>query len=282
MIFLLLSILTSVITVSFFKLFERYNVHTLQAIIGNYIFCVVIGNLIEEKAIITTPFWNEGWFPYACVLGFLFISIFYCIGETTQKMGVSVSMVAAKLSVIIPVIAAVALHHERLSLLQTSGIILSLMAVYLISKKEDAGGSPNRYNWLLPAIVFVGSGLIDTLLHFVETHFIPPSDAGSIVSTIFLIAGILGSIVLVVQRVQLRLKHILWGFALGVPNYFSMFFLVKTLGTGDASMIFPVNNMGIVICSTLASMLFFHEKLNRMNWIGFVLALFSILIISLG
>ncbi|MEI6596433.1 MAG: EamA/RhaT family transporter, partial [Bacteroidota bacterium] len=63
MIFLILSIFCSVITVSFFKIFERFKVDTFQAIVGNYFVCVITGNLISEKAIINTEFWNEPWFP---------------------------------------------------------------------------------------------------------------------------------------------------------------------------------------------------------------------------
>ena len=44
MIFLLLSILASTITVSFFKIFERVGVNTLQGIIFNYVTCAVLGN----------------------------------------------------------------------------------------------------------------------------------------------------------------------------------------------------------------------------------------------
>jgi drug/metabolite transporter (DMT)-like permease len=285
MIFLLLSILFSVITVSFFKLFERYSINTLQAIIGNYVVCILMGNIFAEKSIILTPFWNQPWFLFAFVLGFLFITIFYAIGKTTQEMGVSVSMVAAKLSVMIPVIFAVWLHNEHITIIKIIGIVISLFAVYFISKKEQAT-TPLKKAWLLPIIVFVGSGIIDTLLKFIEANYIPPANAGDIVSTIFLIAFLLGIPIIIYQYIQhhsiLKFKNIVWGFALGVPNYFSMFFLVKTLENYNASHIFPINNIGIVVCSTLLSLIVFNEKLSRTNWIGFALAIVSILIISLS
>ncbi len=286
MIFLFLSILFSVVTVSFFKLFETYKVDTFQAIISNYVVCVLMGNLISDKPIIATTFWQEVWFPYTFILGFLFISIFYCIGETTRKMGVSVSMVAAKLSVVIPVILSVFLYNEHISLIKMGGITLSLFAVYFISKKENSISSTTTNLWLLPVLVFVGSGMIDSLLNFIETRYIPPANANEIVSTIFLIAFSMGILAFVYQylfaKATLKLKSVLWGFALGVPNYFSMYFLVKTLGSYDASHIFPINNIGIVVVSTLISLLFFKEILTRINWIGFSIAIISILIISLS
>jgi drug/metabolite transporter (DMT)-like permease len=282
MIYLLLSIFLSVLTVCFFKLFERFNVNTFQAIIINYATCVVVGNLFLPEPVITRPFWNEPWFLYALFLGVVFISIFYSIGLTSQKMGVSVSMVAAKLSVVVPITVAVLLHGETLNMLKVAGIVLSLTSVYLISKKENeqVEGATNKLLWLLPIIVFAGSGVIDSMLKQMQHRFIPPANAGDILSTIFLTAFCVGCIGLVVRKEKPELKSLWWGIALGIPNYFCMYFLVKTLESFDATVIFPVNNIGIVICSTLVSMLFFKEKLTGMNWAGFALAIVSILLIS--
>lgn len=281
MTFLVFSILLSVLTVCFFKLFERYNVHTFQAIFINYATCIIVGNILSDEAIILQPFWTEPWFVFAVILGFMFISVFYCIGLTSQKMGVSVSMVAAKLSVVIPVGVAFLLHGESLGVLKISGIVLSLVAVFLISKKqEDHLAAQGKWLWLLPVYVFVGSGIIDTTLKYMQKQFIPPGNAGDMVSTIFLVAFIIGLFILLTQKDTFQRKSIGWGIALGIPNYFCMFFLVKTLEQFDATFIFPINNIAIVVCSTLVSLLFFKEKMSIANRLGFAMAIASILIIS--
>jgi uncharacterized membrane protein len=102
------------------------------------------------------------------------------------------------------------------------------------------------------------------------------------VSTIFLVAFVVGLVVIIVKKESIQLKSVGWGIALGVPNYFCMYFLVKTLEQFEASFIFPINNIAIVVCSTLISLVFFKEKMNAVNWSGFVLAILSILIISLA
>lgn len=281
MIFLLLSIILSVLTVSFFKLFERYQVNTFQAILVNYVTCILIGNMLSTDTILFQPFWREPWFVYALVLGFVFISVFYAIGLTSQQMGVSVSMVAAKLSVVIPVSVAFWMYGEAVSFLKIIGIVLSLVAVFLISRKEqEQTAASNKGVWILPVYVFIGSGIIDATLKHMQIQFIPPGNAGDMVSTIFLVAFIFGLIVFGIKRESFQLKSIGWGIALGIPNYFCMFFLVKTLEQFDASFIFPINNIAIVVCSTLVSLMFFKEKMSVSNSIGFGLAIVSILIIS--
>jgi drug/metabolite transporter (DMT)-like permease len=282
MTYLLLSILFSVLTVSFFKLFERYQVNTLQAIVFNYFTCIGMGNLLSAKPIIMQPFWVESWFPYAIILGFLFIAIFYAIGLTSQKMGVSVSMVAAKLSVVIPVGIAFLFHGDNMTMAKITGVVVSLMAVYFMSKKQNSQmHSQPKGLWLLPVTVFVGSGIIDSMLKYMQHQFIPPANASDILSTVFWVALCLGTFVLVVQQKAIGIKSICWGIALGIPNFFCMYYLVKTLELFESSIVFPINNMAIVIGSTLVSLVFFKEHLSKQNWLGFTLAIISILIISI-
>lgn len=288
MIFLILSIIASTITVSFFKIFEHVGVNTLQGIIFNYITCAVLGNLItNETPVITTDFYNQPWFPYTLLLGFLFISIFFAIGETSQKMGVSVSMVSAKLSVVVPIVFALLFFSESLTVFQIAGIVLSLLAVYFISQKHNDGSTKTNNVWILPAIVFIGSGIIDTTLNFIQKRFIPAVSEAYVITTVFSIAFVLGALFLtylvVFKNEKVAFKNVYWGIFLGIPNYFSMLFLVKTLSyfpTASAT-IFPINNIGIVALSTLVSVLFFKEKLNTKNIIGLTLSLIAIALISI-
>ena len=75
----------------------------------------------------------------------------------------------------------------------------------------------------------------------------------------------------------------LGGIALGVPNYFSVFFLLKALqfeGLNSAE-VFTLNNVSIVVLTTLLGIVLFREHLQWKNWVGVVMAVISILLISL-
>jgi drug/metabolite transporter (DMT)-like permease len=286
--YLILSILFSSITVSFFKLFELKNVQTFQAIVMNYISCGIIGSLFAEQTIFEAKVWTLPWYGYAVILGMLFISIFYCIGLTAQKLGVSVSMVAAKLSVVIPVLIALVFQGEQLNALTAAGIVLSLIAVFVMSSSsgsEENKTQAKHYIWL-PLAVFAGSGAIDTLLNHLNRTFIPPSTADQIVTTIFMNAFVLGLAFMVYQllakKIVLDMKSFLWGLLLGVPNYFSMYFLVKTLNAfQQASLVFPINNIGIVLMSSLMAFVFFKEKFNKQKMIGLALASLAIVLMAI-
>lgn len=283
MFYLLLSIACSSLTVLFFKIFELKNVAVFPAIVFNYFSCTLTGLLVSGGSM-ATPVWSQSWFPYALFLGVLFICIFFAIAQTTQQMGVSVSMVAAKLSVIIPVLLAVALYHERISALQLSGIVVGLLSVYFISIKDAAHPHYKKAQWLLPLLVFMGSGIIDSTFNHIN-KILPAASAGesAIVSTAFATAFGCGFSVLCFRPTLFSIKNIAWGLLLGVPNFFSMYFLLRTLTAfrEQTAFIFPVNNIGIVALSTILALLLFKEKLNGKNKIGLLLAALALVLISL-
>jgi drug/metabolite transporter (DMT)-like permease len=284
MIYLLLSILFSTFTVIFFKVFELKKVDTFQAIVFNYLSCTIAGNIFANHTIFSPAFWLTPWFPFALILGFLFITIFFAIGKTAQEVSASASMVAAKLSVVIPVLFAVIFYNESLKGLQILGIVLSLVSVYLMSASKENTGK--KMLWLLPLIVFAGSGAIDTLLNYVEQQFIPAFESAQIITSVFFVAFVFGTLFFVFQLLNQKTKFdptsAFWGMALGIPNYFSMYFLLKTLSVFDGSFIFPINNIGIVAATAVAARLLFAEHLNKRMLLGLGLALLAIVLISLA
>lgn len=220
------------------------------------------------------------------MLGFLFIAVFNLAAITTQKSGLSVVAVATKMSVAIPVLCGIFLYNESTGILKIIGILLALAAVYLTSIKTKEGISIKSKNLIFPLLVFLGSGIIDTSLKFLETNYVSETDVGLFSSTIFATAGLIGSIILIVQafmgRLKITFKNILGGIALGIPNYFSIYFLVLALRTKgfDSSTIFTMNHVAIVTFSTLVGILLFKEKLIRKNWIGLGLAILSIILVA--
>lgn len=285
MIYLVLSIVFSTLTVSFFKVFHLKKVNTFQAIVVNYLTCGVIGTYLAKTPVYSVQFWQAPWLLYTVILGFLFISIFYLIALTAQKMSVAASMVSAKLSVVIPVLLAWQFLSESLSLTQIIGILISFIAVFFISARSEPNPEhANKEFWFLPILVFLGSGCIDALLKFLESRYIPAYSSDDIVTATFLFAFVFGSLSLLVQQIKLKesiqVKSLAWGLLLGIPNYFSMYFLVETLAVFPASFIFPINNIGIVAFSTVLAFWAYSEKLSVKNYIGLGLAIASILLIS--
>tara|TARA_B110000091_G_scaffold66125_1_gene72774 strand:+ start:635 stop:1498 length:864 start_codon:yes stop_codon:yes gene_type:complete len=287
LIYLLLSILASTIIFIIFKLFEKFNINILQAIVVNYCIAFTTGILAYKGTITISQLPNLDWFYYTLVLGALFIIVFNLMAITTQRSGLSVVAVATKMSVVIPVLFGLLYYNENLGAIKLFGIGIALIAVYLTSNKSDQRTVINGKLIVLPILVFVGSGIIDTSIKFLEDAYVANNDVPLFSAIIFLAAAIIGFIIIIIQvmsgNFKFEFKNVIAGICLGVPNYFSIYFLVKTLRSDilESSGIFAINNVSIVTLSTFAGIFIFKEKLIKKNWIGIGLAILSIILISI-
>lgn len=285
--YLLLSIICSTLIFVVFKLFDKYGVDNLQAIIVNYIIAFSVGSISEGFAVTPAEWVEKNWFENVLILGLLFISLFQIMALVSQKFGVSIVSVAVKMSLIIPVLFAVFHYNDSLGRFKIAGIILALLAVYMTTQKADQVYIEAKYT-LLPILLFLGSGALDTYLKYNQEEIVPSHEHGSFASYIFLTAAFYGMINLGLRSIKKKFnyswKNIVAGIALGIPNYGSIYFLIKSLEYKglESSIVFPINNVGIVALSALIGALFFYEKLSLTNKAGIAMAIISIFLITFG
>jgi len=285
MFYLLFSICISSFLFVIFKLFDVLKINTFQAIVVNYLTAAILGFYLSNNSVSFQQIPSQPWFLGAFLLGIMFILVFNVMALTSQKNGLSVASVSSKMSVVIAIIFGVWYYEESIGLVKLIGVLLALVAVYLTSIKEKNEIVKKNKDFLFPVLLFFGSGAIDTSLKYVETSFVAEGGVPLFSATIFGCAFGLGVIVLLYQKVKgilsFEFKSILGGILLGVPNYFSIVYLLKALSTEgmESSTAFTLNNVGIVILSTLFGLFIFKEKLISKNWFGIIIAIVSIILI---
>lgn len=270
---------------------EKLGLDNFQVIVFNYITCVITGSIVNGYFPVTPSNMNQDWFKWAVIMGLMFISLFNLIAFTAQKSGVAVTSVANKLSMVIPFLFSIYLYNEPVTSFKILGILLALAAVLLTcwpKQNRSNNKSGTALVWILPTILFIGSGLLDTLIKFVEHHYLKGDNNNDYLVTAFASAGVAGTLLLIYKYISRQLtfsiKALLMGIALGIPNYFSIWCLVRVLKdySNNSSAIFPINNMGIVLFSTIVAWMAFKEKLTLLNWIGVLLSLGAIALIAFG
>lgn len=287
MIYLLLSITASTCIFIIFKLFEKYNINTLQAIVVNYFVACLYGLWSYDAPISVNSILDAEWLPGAFGLGFLFIAIFNIMAMTAQRNGLSVASVASKMSVIIPVIFGVYVYQESIGIQKIIGIVLALISVYLTAAKPKSTKNVTKGLWL-PILLFFGSGIIDTTIKYIETTYLPDNGIPIFSATIFTFAFIIGSFILILKALKTSFKFqskvLLGGSILGIANYFSMYYLLKALNHEniESSTLFTVNNVAIVMISTLLGLVLFKEHISKTNWLGITFAIISIVTVTLA
>ncbi len=285
-------VLTSYLLLSF-KVCGKLNIPVFPAIVFNYMTCVITGSIVNggfpiQWAAIKTP-----WFQWAMIMGVLFIISFNLIGITAQKLGVAVASVANKLSLIIPVILSIILYQEQVVGWEIVGIALALLAVIFTcfpqnNLAEHGIKIPMLQKILLPTLVFIGSGFLDALINHVQQSYVTKATNNAFLISGFFSAACIGIIVLLYQywkgQLVFKFNQVLAGICIGIPNYFSIWCLVQFPQDSpwETSASLPVNNMGIVLFSTLVAAFLFKEKLSKINWIGIGLSAIAIYLIAFG
>jgi len=285
---LILSVFFSSLIFLIFKLFDTFKVNRLQAIVFNYGVACICGMVDYGNTTRILKMHNEHWFMYTVGLGVTFIAIFNLMGITAQRNGLSVVAVASKMSVVIPIIVGVFFFKESTSWIKILGLFLALTAIYLVSYDADADSRLKRSNLALPILVFFGSGFVDVSLKFLEHTYIDPSEIALFSVSLFASAFFAGILIFSYQiadgEFNFDFRSIFGGFVLGVANYFSIFFLMEALTYRglNSSTIFTINNISVLVFTSILGLIFFKERLTALKFSGILLAIISIFLVSLS
>ena len=263
-----------------FKLFARLKVPLLPAIVVNYLVAFLFGLVYSRP-------WSAGdisllWLPSA-LQGALFILLFQLIGSASQRIGISPTTVASKMSLALTVLITVFIFHEHPSALAWTGIGLAVLGVTFSSWGGSAGGSKGW--WLLP-VIFIASGISDVLINAVQRTRVTPMTEAVFPTMIFGFAALFGLCWLAFRADRVALlepRTWLWGALLGGVNYGSIYFLVLALSHSGlaASSVFPLANVFVILFGTVASIVLFKERLRVVHWVGIALSMIALgLIIS--
>ncbi len=282
--FLALSILSSSLIILSFKVIDRYSIRTFHAIAVNYWAATLLGLALIGFRKTPLPDIDAGWLPMALVIGVLFVVMFYVIGLTAKKSGITVTAVAGRISVIIPILFSILFYREPVSLLKMTGIGLALPALVMTTLKKKLAGVPAQVIYL-PFLLFLGSGLVDSLVKYSQQEYLtgagPFLFATSVFATSLLSSAVPILVRLKANRAIFSPRTLLAGALLGIFNFSSLFFFIQALNHApfDSSIIFGLNHLGIILTSLLAGVLFFREALNRTNLAGIGLACLAIILL---
>lgn len=271
-----------------FKYFGKYQVNNLQAIIVNYFTAGSLAVVITNTNGLPINFQHivlSNYIVPSLIIGLLFIITFNLLAYGTQKIGIAISTVANKMSMIIPVIIGIYLFKEAIGVFKLIGIFLAISAIYMTSTKSGKLSFDKKFMPII-LLIFLGQGIADGTLSWTQKFTLSTENTSLFFASTFFSAGTFGCLFLVydlmVKKIQFQAKNILWGIALGVPNYLTLHFFIRSLQSPilESSQVFPVVNMGIIILSAISGIILFKEKLTPLNWTGIAIAIIAISFIS--
>ena len=133
MLFLILTILTSAGILMLFRVFVKYDIHILQAIVVNYITASLLGFAIQWNSFTVAEVVNQNWLPYAMLIGCIFIMTFQIFAYSSQTAGVAITAISSKISVVIHFFIVSFLYsNESLSLMKVLGLVFAIISFLLV------------------------------------------------------------------------------------------------------------------------------------------------------
>jgi drug/metabolite transporter (DMT)-like permease len=287
MLYLILSVVFSVLLLVNFRAHAKFQVDTRIAILLNYPVCFLTAYFHQPSAI---PFhWPSNMDTFLLMaMGVGFVITFLLSGFSTQKNGMAPTSLANNISLVIPVLI-------NLFILKTGGeinwsislgLVLSFAAIYFCSPQLTSADGVKPVVSLLLA-VFVAYGLTNTLFSYLNsslTYFV----GGTLPFIMMLLIGsmISSAIVLIWKSVNGTLvwnrNSVLAAIPLGLPNFFSFYFLLKALDAyqNNAAVVLTMYNLSVILLSALTAYVFFKERLTNRQWIGLAIGCVGIALLN--
>lgn len=281
MIYLVISIICSVSVGVLLKLYRRYSIDVNQTIAWNYLIAIFLSWYFFEPT-----FNQDAEAPRILflTLGVLLPLVFWFLTQSLKSEGLAKTDIAQRLSLVIPLTAAWLLFNEQISLLKLIGLFIGVCGVLLVLKRHKL--HQDTRNLVFPVLVFVGYGVIDVLFKLVaKLDAIPYTTA---LFYIFLIAALVSVAFHIYQfstkRINFQIGAIIPGIILGVFNFGNILSYLKAHRqfAEHPSTVFAAMNLGVIILGSFIGVKIFKEYFSRLNYIGIMLALIAVIIITIA
>ena len=221
----------------------------------------------------------------------LFVVSFIIMSFSTQKVGIGLTTALNKMSVLIPVTVGVLYLGQTIGLfLKLLGIAVVLASFVLILYKK----SDKRSKWavILPMLVFIVSGMIDTSMELSRNYVIKESyDQEAFLVSVFSFAVFFSLLAVAVEALLTKgvsrkvkttsgSRMLLYGALLGTFNFLTSKMILMNVGLMGGSVVYPIHNAAVVTFTPLAGLLFFNEVFTKRQWFGVFLAVCGVALIA--
>lgn len=277
MIYLLLAILSSAMVSIVMRLSTNRVQNNVAMLVMNYLMCLVLagmytgfGNLFPQAGMLPQTL------GMGAIHGALYLASFVLLQVNVKKNGVVLSATFMKLGLLVPMVLSVVFFGEQPELLQIIGFITAIAAIVLINMEKD---SPVMGSKLGLALLLIGGGGADAMSKVFE-ELGDKSLSDQFLFYTFIAALALCIMLMLYKKQRPQKAEIFWGLLIGIPNFFSAKFLLRSLEDVAAVIAYPTYSVATMLVITLAGVLFFKEKLGKRQWVALGVILVALALLN--
>ncbi|TQQ84066.1 DMT family transporter [Peptacetobacter hominis] len=300
MFYLLLAIICSGSIALVFKVSEMKNCNRYLVTTINYLTAFIISSVVFFSSELTLPSSLDGlWSATAgnfggnltplgsigasivlgIITGLLFFVSFIIYQKSISECGASLSGMFSKMGILIPMIFSIFIWNEIPSAIKWLGIILSFASIVIVNV-NPANIKESAFRPIL-LILCVLYGTAD-FMNKVFQKYALVEYKNLFLLIVFLSATIFSLSLLVKNRDKgINLFGCFIGLCAGIPNMFASFFLIDSLKSLEAAVVYPMYSAGGVVFIMAMSYILFKERLTKKELFAAGLTIVSMVIINL-
>ena len=288
MIYLILAIASSSLISIFMRLSENHIKNEMGMFMASYALCAALAVGFMDKSapeLLLGTHDQHLTVILGIITGVFFLGGFLFLKYNMKYNGIVLSSTFIKLGVLIPTIMAIVVFGEVPSVLQIVGIAIAIVAIIIINFEKEPHGSnsigesKNGNKKILLLVLLLLGGLGDSMSNIFE-KLGPDSGKDGFLLLTFFTAFVITIAIVILGKKKLCKADILFGLLVGVPNYFSARFLLASLGSLEAVIVYPTYSVGTMVVVTIVGVIAFREKISKQK--GLALGLIAVAIALLN
>lgn len=251
MIYLMCAILSSGIISILMKLSKSYITNEMALLSANYFICILCSLFFVQDF----HFNNS---MYLGILnGFFYWISFVLFQSSIQTNGMTLSCTFQKLGILVPTLLSIFIFHEISSCFQIIGICLAIVCIVLL---QNMNTKQKVYSISMLVCLLLFNGSADAMSKVFEQ--VGTNDNLFLVIT-FLVAFLFCVISILKSKQRIKRNDLLFGILIGIPNYFSARFLLKSLYVLPSLIVYPCYSVFTIVFVGMIGSLCFKEQLNK-------------------
>lgn len=285
MISLLLAVIMGVVVKLVYKYIEGKDIDGDSVMVINYIVTIAIASgLCIKQGIFSTIGIPENRISilWCMVLGIfqavMLVYNFLAIRKGIIDCGASMTTVFSSIGNMLTVLASVLLFREMPYMVQWVGILLAFGAILLANIDLEHG---IQWNFKIILLwIAIMTCLMGINYKYIQTYTVTGYYNLFLLISFFL--SLLLSIFLFRKKhCKYRLREMIFGIIIGIPNLSSSYFLLEALKTVPATVAYPINSAGSIVVTVVICAILFHEKLKNNEMGAILMTITGVILINI-
>lgn len=254
---------------------------------GTYLFNAIsiFFALIFFVVTMKNPVFSTEYLTYSVLFSLSYITASVFSFLAIKEGSLSLSSLIISYSLLVPSAYGLIFQNEKFTLFLLIGLSLLIISLFLINFEKKMEKPQITFKWLIYIVLaFLGNGFCSTVQRIQQIEC-----EGKFKNEFMVVALLISFLVFMVLTILYDRKDLLVNvkkgfiscFICGISNgVVNLFVIILSLSMA-ASVMFPIISAGGIIFSAITAIFLFKEKLSKLQYLGLVIGIISVIFLNI-